>query len=50
MRTFYHETVSRAAERQQAELAGADELTALQREVSALREEIQALSHQPPGA
>ncbi|MDQ3007246.1 MAG: potassium channel family protein [Chloroflexota bacterium] len=39
--TFF---VGRDAESAEAELAGADELTALRREVSALREEIRALS------
>lgn len=45
--TFF---IGRDAENEEAELAGADELTALQREVSALREEIHALSQGPPEA
>lgn len=43
--TFF---VGRDAESEEAELAGADELAALHRELSALRTEIRALGQRPP--
>jgi voltage-gated potassium channel len=43
--TFF---VGRDAESNEAELAGAEELAALRRELSALREEIRASSQRPP--
>jgi voltage-gated potassium channel len=45
--TFF---VGRDAESSEAELAGTDELTAIRKEVSALRDEIHALSQRPPQA
>ena len=44
--TFF---VGRDAENDEAELAGAKQLAALQKEVVALRDDIRALSRQPPG-
>jgi voltage-gated potassium channel len=45
--TFF---VGRDAENSEAELAGTDELTTLRKELSALRDDIRALSQQPPEA
>ena len=44
--TFF---VGRDAENDEAELAGAKQLAALQKEVVALRDDIRALSRRPPG-
>ena len=43
--TFF---VGRDAENEEAEVAGADELAVLRKEISALREEIRAMSQRPP--